>query len=170
MQGLGPGLLVAVAAGLLAHHLRVPGGAVVGAMVGGALYNFSGAPRAELPGWAGVSIQLLVGAMIGFSARRELLPVLLRVLPVALLGVATFLLVGALLSFLVVRLGWLDAVSALFGFVPGGISVMSVVAEGEGGKGAVVAAMHFVRVVTILLVAPWLARYLIALSRAGPGA
>ena len=67
-----------------------------------------------------------------------------------------------------VRLGWLDAVSALFGFVPGGISVMSVVAEREGGKGAVVAAMHFVRVVTILLVAPWLARFLIALNRAGP--
>ena len=88
---------------------------------------------------------------------------LLRVLPVPLLGVATFLLVGALLSFLVVRPGWLDAVSALFGFLPGGISVMSVVAEGEGGKGAVVAAMHFVRVVTILLVAPWF-----ALNRAGP--
>ena len=74
MQGLALGLICAVGAGLLAHHLRLPGGAVVGAMVGGALYNFSGAPRAELPSWAGVTIQLLVGAMIGFSARRENLP------------------------------------------------------------------------------------------------
>ncbi len=169
MQGLVWGLAVAFLAGLFAYQLRIPGGAVVGAMLGAAFYNFSGAPRAELPGWATLLIQLLVGAMIGFSARRELVPVLLRVLPIALLGVLTFLVVGGLLSLLVVRLGWLDPVSALFGFVPGGISVMSVVAESEGGKGAVVAAMHFVRVVTILLFAPWLARFLIALTRAGPG-
>ncbi len=169
MVGLFWGFLSAFALGLLAFWLRVPGGAVVGAMLGAALYNFSGAPRAALPGWAGVLIQLLVGAMIGFSARRELWPVLLRVLPVALFGVFSFLLLGGALSYLVVRLGWLDAVSALFGFVPGGISVMSVVAESEGGEGAVVAAMHFVRVVTILLVAPWLAHWLLGFTRAGPG-
>ena len=169
MQGLAGGLLVAVGTGLLAVSFRVPGGAVVGAMVGGALYNFVSPARAELPGWAGLLVQLFVGAMIGFSARRELLPVLLRVLPVALVGVATFLLVGVLLSIVVARLGWLDVVSSLFGFVPGGISVMSILAESEGGKGAVVAAMHFVRVVTILLVAPWLARLFIAFDRAGPG-
>ncbi len=86
MNGIGLGLAAATGLGLLAHYLKVPGGAVVGAMLGAALYNFSGAPRAAFPPWAGVLIQLLVGAMIGFSARRELLPVLLRVLPVALLG------------------------------------------------------------------------------------
>ena len=159
------GLLAAFGVGMLAYFLRIPGGAVVGAMVGAALYNFSGAPRAELPGWAGVGIQLLVGAMIGFSARGDLLPVMLRVLPVALLGVAGFLALGAALSLLVVRLGWLDPVSALFGLVPGGISVMSLLAESEGGKGAVVAAMHFVRVVTILLAAPWFVRLVLTLAR-----
>ncbi len=169
MSGLLAGLLAAFALGLGAHFLRLPGGAVVGAMLGAALYNFSGAPRAALPGWAGVAIQLLVGAMIGFSVQRELLPVLLKVLPVALFGVVSFLVLGGALSYLVVRLGWLDPVSALFGFVPGGISVMSVVAESEGGRGAVVAAMHFVRVVTILLAAPWLAHLLLAFSRGGPG-
>ena len=169
MNGIGLGLAAATGLGLLAHYLKVPGGAVVGAMLGAALYNFSGAPRAAFPPWAGILIQLMVGAMISFSARRELLPVLLRVLPVALLGVVSFLIVGGLLSYLVVRLGWLDAVSALFGFVPGGISVMSVVAESKGGEGAVVAAMHFVRVVTILLVAPWLAHLLLIMHRAGPG-
>jgi len=169
MVALAGGLLAAFALGLLAHFLKVPGGAVVGAMLGAALYNFSGAPRAALPPWAGLVVQLSVGAMIGFSARRELLPVLVRVLPVALLGVLSFLVLGALLSLLVVRLGWLDVVTALFGFVPGGISVMSVVAESEGGRGAVVAAMHFVRVVTILLLAPWLVHLWLAFSRGGPG-
>ena len=169
MQGLGLGLIFAVALGLLAHQLRLPGGAVVGAMVGGALYHFAGGPRAEFPAWAEVSIQLLVGAMIGFSAQRELLPVVVRVLPLALLGVVSFFLVGALLSFLAVQNGWLDPVSALFGFAPGGISVMSVVAESEGGKGAVVAAMHFVRVVAVLLLAPWLARVWLGFTQAGPG-
>jgi len=163
------GLTAAFAAGLLATYLRVPGGAVVGAMLGAALYNFSGAPRAVLPGWASLLIQLLVGAMIGFSARRELVPLLLKVLPIALLGVGTYLLVGFFLSLVVVRLGLLDPATALYGFVPGGISVMSLVAENEGGRGAVVASMHFVRVSTILLLAPWLLRIWNAVSRGGPG-
>ncbi len=56
MVALAGGLLAAFALGLLAHFLKVPGGAVVGAMLGAALYNFSGAPRAVLPTWGGLGV------------------------------------------------------------------------------------------------------------------
>ena len=93
------------------------------------------------------------------SADRSLLPILKSVLPLALMGALGLVVFGFAMAALAVRMGWLDPVTALFGFTPGGISVMSLLADEEGGKAAAVATMHFVRVVTILLAVPPLVRY-----------
>ncbi len=144
--------------GWLAWRVHLPGGAVVGAMLAAAIFNFTHSERAVMPAGLEVSIQIAVGVMIGLSADRSLLPVLRTVLPLALLGALGLLLFGFALAALAVQLGWMDAATALFGFTPGGISVMSLVAAEEGGQPAVVATMHFVRVMTILLAAPLLVR------------
>jgi len=83
------------------------------------------------------------------------------------MGALGFLAFGFSLAALAVRMGWLDAATALFGFTPGGISVMSLVAAEEGGQAAVVATMHFVRVVTILLAAPLIVRLWLHLRAGG---
>ncbi len=118
-----------------------------------------------MPQYAEVAIQIAVGVLIGLSADRSLLPLLKTVLPLALLGAAGLVLFGSLLALLSVRMGWLDGVTALLGFTPGGISVMSLLAEEEGGKAAVVATIHFVRVFTIMIVAPLLLRLWQTLSQ-----
>ena len=143
---------------MFAWRVNLPGGAVVGAMLATAVYNLMQPARAAMPGWLEVLIQISVGVMIGLSADRSLLPLLRTVLPLALLGAIGFLLFGFSMAALAVKMGWLDAATALFGFTPGGISVMSLVAAEEGGRPAVVATMHFVRVVTILLAAPLVVR------------
>ena len=144
--------------GWLAWRLQLPGGAVVGAMLATALFNFTQPVRTTLPVGLEIPIQVAVGVMIGLSADRALLPMLRNVLPLALLWAVGFLLFGFGMAALAVCMGWLDAATALFGFTPGGISVMSLVAAEEGGQFAVVATMHFVRVGTILLAAPLIVR------------
>ncbi|WP_457637065.1 AbrB family transcriptional regulator [Oceanithermus sp.] len=158
MNGLTGAIFWGAVGGWLAWRWHVPGGAVVGAMLATAVYNFSQPVRATMPVSAEVAIQIAVGILIGLSADRSLLPLLKSVLPLALLGATGFVLFGFLMAALSVRMGWLDPVTALFGFTPGGISVMSLVADEEGGKAAIVATMHFVRVVTIMLAAPTIVR------------
>jgi len=158
MNGLAGAIVWGTAGGLLAWRWHVPGGAVVGAMLATAVYNFTQPFKASMPVSAEVAIQIAVGILIGLSADRSLLPMLKSVLPLALLGATGFVLFGFLMAYFSVRMGWLDPVTALFGFTPGGISVMSLVADEEGGKAAIVATMHFVRVVTIMLAAPTIAR------------
>ncbi len=147
------------AGGVLAWRWHVPGGAVVGAMLATAVYNFAQPVRAVMPPAAEVAIQVSVGILIGLSADRSLLPILKSVLPLALMGALGLVIFGFAMAALAVHMGWLDPVTALFGFTPGGISVMSLLADEEGGKAAAVATMHFVRVVTILLAVPPLVRY-----------
>ena len=147
------------AGGVLAWRWHVPGGAVVGAMLATAVYNFVQPVRAVMPPAAEVAIQVSVGILIGLSADRSLLPILKSVLPLALMGALGLVIFGFAMAALAVHMGWLDPVTALFGFTPGGISVMSLLADEEGGKAAAVATMHFVRVVTILLAVPPLVRY-----------
>ncbi len=158
MNVLAGATLWGVLGGLVAWRLQVPGGAVVGSMLATALYAFTQSARVALPGGVEVAVQIAVGILIGLTADRSLLPLLRSVLPLALLGALGFLFFGFVMAALAVRLGWLDAATALFGFTPGGISVMSLVADQEGGNAAVVATMHFVRVVTILLLAPLIVR------------
>ncbi|WP_456447178.1 AbrB family transcriptional regulator [Oceanithermus sp.] len=153
--------------GWLAWRVHLPGGAVVGAMLATALFNFTQPVRAVMPVGLEVVVQIAVGVMIGLSADRALLPMLRTVLPLALMGALGFLAFGFSLAALAVRMGWLDAATALFGFTPGGISVMSLVAAEEGGQAAVVATMHFVRVVTILLAAPLIVRLWLHLRAGG---
>ena len=153
--------------GWLAWKARIPGGAVVGAMLATALFAFTRSERMAFPGWLEVVLQIGVGIMIGLSADRSMLPLLKTVLPLALLGALGFLLFGFTLAAISVHFGWLDAATAMFGFTPGGISVMSVVAAEEGGRPAVVATMHFVRVVTLLLGAPLVVRWWLGLQSGG---
>ena len=147
-----------VVGGLIAWRWQIPGGAVVGAMLATAAYNLTQPAQVTMPAFLEVGIQIAVGVLIGLSADRTLLPLLKTVLPLALLGAAGFILFGFVMAALVVRFGWLDRVTALFGFTPGGISVMSLAADAEGGRAAVVATLHFVRVVTIMILAPAIAR------------
>ena len=82
-------------------------------------------------------------------------------MPITLTLVLTGLVVGLWSS----RLFGIDPVVALLGAAPGGISGMSLVGA-EFGVGAAVAALHSVRLITVLLVLPLMVR-LILPSTAG---
>jgi uncharacterized membrane protein AbrB (regulator of aidB expression) len=58
------------------------------------------------------------------------------------------------------RLGWVDFSTALFGFSPGGMSGMSLLAQAEGYNTATVSFIHTVRIFTLFLVVPLIGRIL----------
>jgi uncharacterized membrane protein AbrB (regulator of aidB expression) len=72
---------------------------------------------------------------------------------------------GLGIALLCSRLLGLDPVVALLGAAPGGISGMSLVGA-EFGVGASVAALHAIRLITVLIVLPLVVRLVV--PQAGP--
>ena len=75
----------------------------------------------------------------------------------AILITLTLVLTGILVGLWSSRLFGIDPIVSLLGAAPGGISGMSLVGA-ELGVGAAVAALHAVRLITVLLVLPVLVK------------
>ena len=147
--------------GLLAYRVGFPGGAAVGALFGSGVYNLLLTRAVPLPPALEIGAQIAVGVAVGFSFNRELLSQAGPILLWSLLGAATFLVVGLGLAVLFARFGPVDFSTALFSFSPGGFTGMSILAGAEGANAAVVALVHFMRVVLLFVVVPFLVRVLV---------
>jgi membrane AbrB-like protein len=154
-------LAAGAAAGLGAKSLNFPGGAAVGAMLGVGLANVVlGGSTTRAPQWLELSIQILVGLLIGVTITRDLLGGILGLIGPIVLVVGALSLVALLLSLVLQRWFGLDIVTALFATAPGGIASMAVLGQEAGGKPFIVALVHVARVVGVFLVVPVLARLL----------
>ena len=153
-------IIAGIISGIMAKKYNLPGGAVVGAMLG------SGAVAVILPGsfhipdgWS-TAIQVMLGVSLGMTFERSFLPMLARILPVAIFSTIVLLGVSIVLAIIANRLGWVDFSTALFGFSPGGMSGMSLLAQAEGYNTATVSFIHTVRIFTLFLVVPLIGRIL----------
>ena len=109
-----------------------------------------------LPQFSGGSAVLLVlvGMLVGSRITRTSLAHGARSLVPAALLAGVMLLVGVLSALLASQTVGVDSRTALFAAAPGGITEMSTVGASLGADGAIVAAIHLVRILlTILAVA-----------------
>jgi membrane AbrB-like protein len=143
--------------GLLFHRLGLPGGAVVGAMLGTGLHQLL-LPPAPTPKGLDLLVQVLAGVLVGLSFRRELLS--LHLLPYAALAALLFLLLTLLLALLLSPALGQAPKALLFALAPGGITGMGPLSQAEGGNPALVGVFHTVRVFLLFLLVPLLARLL----------
>jgi membrane AbrB-like protein len=151
-------LACAFLAAALFERLGVPGGALVGAMVGVAALNLAGRHATTLPGGPQFVAFALLGWAIGQGVTRDTVGVLWRAgLP--LLGVVAALVVfGGLVALAVTRLGFMDGTTAFLASCPGALSQMGALATSLGANAPLVAAAHTVRVIVVVLVSPHVAR------------
>ena len=102
-------------------------------------------------------LEIGIGTVIGTGLARASLVQLQTLWKPALLITLTLVLTGIVIGLWSSRLLGIDPVVALLGAAPGGISGMSLVGA-EFGVGAAVAALHAVRLITVLLVLPLVVR------------
>jgi membrane AbrB-like protein len=151
-------VIFGVVGGGLAKKMGLPGGAVVGAMLGAGLTAVVLPGRFILPDAAATAIQIMLGISLGMTFDRSFLALCGQVLPMAILSTIALLSVAVLMAYIAQRLGLVDFATALFGFSPGGMSGMSLLAQTEGYNTAVVAFLHVVRIFTLFLLVPVLGR------------
>lgn len=153
-------VLAGTAGGLLALRTGIPAAPLAGALLGAALVSVSG--RLEIASWpAGTrtALEIGIGTVIGTTLTAPVLSELQQLWKPALLITLALVLTGVVVGLWCGRLLGINPVVALLGAAPGGISGMSLVGA-EFGVGAAVAALHAVRLITVLLVLPLVVKLL----------
>ena len=147
-------LAAGLAGGLLALRTGIPAAPLAGALLGAGLLSMSGrlAP-AQWPPGTRTALEIGIGTVIGTGLTAPALGELRLLWRPAIVITLTLVVAGLLVGYGCSRLLGVDPVVALLGAAPGGISGMSLVGA-EFGVGAAVAALHAVRLITVLLVLP----------------
>ena len=113
---------------------------------------------------SGTLLPYVIDTVIGTRLTRTSFEQLQTLWRPAILITLTLVLTGIVIGLWTSRLLGIDPRIALLGAAPGGISGMSLVGA-EFGVGAAVAALHAVRLITVLLVLPVIVRLVLPLQQ-----
>jgi len=157
-------LLVGAALGSLMILTGIPAAPLLGAILGAGLLSVSG--QIEVASWplgTKTVLGIAIGTVIGTGINQETLGELQLLWKPALAITFILLITGILVGLLIHRFLGVDKIVALLGAAPGGTIGMTLVGA-EYGVGAAVAALHAVRLVTVLLVMPAVLNFLLSLG------
>jgi membrane AbrB-like protein len=161
-------VLAGTAGGLLALRTGIPAAPLAGALLGAGLVSLSG--RLETATWptgTRTVLEIAIGTVIGAGITATAFNDLQQLWRPALLITVTLVGSGLAVALVCSRLLGLDPVVALLGAAPGGISGMSLVGA-EFGVGASVAALHAIRLITVLILLPLVVRLVLPSSGQPP--
>lgn len=139
-------LTVAVGAvlGLIFQKLKVPGGLLIGSMVGAAALNI-GFAAAYMPSQTKVVVQIVAGAFIGCSMEKSDLHRLPKIIKPAIIMLIALFCLNVIAGLLIYTVSPLELLTSLMSVVPGGISDTPIIAADMGADGPKVAVMQLVR-------------------------
>lgn len=147
------GLAAALAGGLVASTLGVPLAWMIGAMLASGALAVSGRPVAVPPLVRPASL-LVLGIGLGATFTPSVLAALPSALPAILAAAVGTILAGALVARLTARLARVDATTAYYASVPGGIVVMTVLAARAGVSAPLVSIAQSLRMAIVVLLYP----------------
>lgn len=139
-------LVTASAVGFLFLKKKVPGGVMVGALVGTVALNI-GTGLAYMPAVARTIAQITAGAYIGASIKRSDVRRMPKLAKPAAILLCSMLVLNLVLGVIIHAASRLDWMTSFFCAVPGGMSDTPIIAAEMGADGAAVAFMQFFRLI-----------------------
>lgn len=152
-------LAVAVTGAVIMEAVRMPAGALVGAMVGVAVLKLTTGVAADVPPPIHFAVYVMLGWVIGQSMQREALAALGNAAFAMLGSIVALILFGVLLAVILSRLGVVDSATAFLAACPGGLSQMAALGSAVGANVPLVIGVHLVRISTVLFLAPLVVRW-----------
>ena len=147
-------VLAGAAFGSLMLLTGVPAAPLLGAIIGAGILSISG--QIEVANWPLGTKTILgigIGTVIGTGINPETLGELKILWKPALIITFSLMITGILVALLISKILGIEPIIAILGSAPGGTIGMSLVGA-EYGVGAAVAALHAVRLITVLLLIP----------------
>lgn len=151
-------ICVALAGALVFERLRVPAGALVGAMVAVSSLNLVVRTGAQTPSLLRFLALAIIGWGVAEGVTRQNIDQSRETLLPLLLAVIALFVFGGLVAVAVTRLGWTDGITAFLATSPGGLTQMSALAASLGANATVVVAAHTARVMLVMALGPVIAR------------
>lgn len=139
-------LAISSVVGFLFLKGKVPGGMMVGALVGTVILNIS-TEFAYMPSTARLAAQITAGAFIGASLKRSDVQRIPKLAKPAIILLCGMLILNLVLGVVIHAVSGLEWMTSFFCAVPGGMSDTPIIAADMGANGAVVAFMQFFRLV-----------------------
>ncbi|BBU85570.1 AbrB family transcriptional regulator [Escherichia coli] len=158
-------ILLAVVAGTAGCLLRLPSGTMLIPMLAGAVLQSGQLITIELPEWLLAMAYMAIGWRIGLGFDKQILLRALRPLPQILLSIFA-LLVGRVapicagMAWGLTRFMHIDFMTAYLATSPGGLDTVAVIAAGSNADMALIIAMQTLRLFSILLTGPAIARFI----------
>ncbi len=152
-------LALAALIGFALDRLKVPGGMMIGAVIGACAVNLS-LSGVQLPPAFKTVAQIIAGAFIGCGVRREDLRQMRAILLAAGVVIGCLLLVNLGAAYLICRTGPVSYLTALFASAPGGLSDIPIIAADMGADASQVLALQLVRFVMGIAIFPSLIAHL----------
>ena len=138
----------------------IPAATLLGGILGAGILSISGQlDIAQWPLGTKTVLGIGIGTVIGTGINRETLGELQDLWKPALVITFTLLITGILVGLLISKYFGVEKIVALLGAAPGGTIGMSLVGA-EFGVGAAVAALHAVRLITVLFLIPAMVHFL----------
>lgn len=141
------------------HVLRIPAGALLGAMVGAAALNLLKGAVTAPPVLEFASLAV-IGWTIGAGVTSQSLSLLQKNAIYILVPALLLLVFGAGLAWFLAYVGALDPMTAYLSTAPGSIAQMAAMGATINARTEIIVAMHTVRIVSIILIAPVVATML----------
>ena len=146
-------LVCAVIGGLIGLKLKLPAGAMVGAMIGVAIFTVV-TDQQVTPKWFKVAAQMVSGGYIGTTMTREGLAQMKRLAKAAAVLLAGMLMVNLLAGTVLYLTSPLDLCTALFATAPGGLTDMTIISDDMGADSPVVSVFQVCRMSAAILLFP----------------
>lgn len=148
-------LILALIGGFIGNELKLPAGALLGAMVFVSTSNLMNlAP--QMPSTFDILAQIVIGGYLGLSITKDTLLELKNYILPSMLVVVILAVFGVLTGILVSKLTGTDLYTALFGSVPGGMQEMIILSKSYDVNHPAVLLIQTVRRVLIVIIYPFL--------------
>lgn len=137
-------LLASALVGMLFRRIGIPGGMMLGGIVGAACLKLL-TNMAYVPPVTRFLAQSIAGGFLGASLERSDIRKMPRLLPVLLVVLSGIFVSDLLIGILTVRFSPIDPMTALMSGVAGGMNDIPLIADEMGAEASVVAVLQFVR-------------------------
>jgi uncharacterized protein len=152
-------LIIGIIGGVIVMRLKVPTGAMMGAMISVALFNIL-TDDASMPQNVRVLTQIAAGALVGTKIKYKDVQDLRYMIKPAILMIASMIILDLSMGYLMYRITGLDLITSLFACAPGGLVDTSLISSDLGADSSKVAILHLIRLSSVMILFPILMKFI----------
>ncbi|TCV93703.1 AbrB family transcriptional regulator [Biostraticola tofi] len=153
-------LAVATVGAWLGRKLRIPAGAMLGPMIAGAALHVSGTLTMQVPEWLLALAYTFIGWSVGLRFTRSIVLLALKTLPQMLASIIGLMAICGMMAWGLTLVLPVDLLTAYLATSPGGLDTAAIIAAGAQVNIGFVMALQSLRLFTILLLGPAMARFI----------